>query len=109
VTPIELFDAIREKGMTAAQTAFLESGKPWPDEGTVEFIKTMVGIGIAVSCEHFAQHPEHLAIAGQALCVVCREPVDSWQVGIDPARDPADQTDPIKVAWPCGHRQPFAA
>lgn len=106
MTPLELFDQIREKAMTMAQTAFMESGKPWPDdEGTVDFIKTMVGIGVAATTEHLAQHPEHLAVAGQPICEVCREPVQSWQVGIDPARD-EDDTVMTKCAWPCGHIQP---
>lgn len=106
MTPLELFETIRTKAVTMAQTAFMESGKPWPeDAGTVEFITTILGIGVAATTEHLAQHPEHLAVAGQPICETCREPVQSWQVGIDPARNPADQTDPIKVAWPCGHRQ----
>lgn len=105
MTPLEVFEEVRAKAVTAAQTAFMESGKAWPDAGTVEFITTMLGIGIAVSFQHLAQHPEHLAISGVAICQVCREPVQSLQLGADPARDPAETTI-VKVAWPCGHLQP---
>ena len=104
MTPLEVFDAIRERALTMTQTAFMESDKPWPDdEGTVTFMKTMIGLGVAAASEHYAAHPEHLAFASAPICSVCREPVQSLQVGVDPAPD--DSGEVIKVAWPCGHRQ----
>lgn len=107
--PLELFDQVRNKAVDTAKVAFLEAGKSWPDdEGTLTFMTTMLGIGVSAAFEHLAQHPEHLALAGQALCEVCREPVASWQVGVDPARD-EDSTVMVKVAWPCGHLQPQPA
>lgn len=103
-TPLEVFDEIREKGMLMLQTAFMESGKPWPEPDVVEgLLKPVLGIGIAAASEYFATHPERLAIAHQPICTECREPVQTLQVGVDPARDGSDEM--VRVAWPCGHRQ----
>ena len=104
--PMELFEQMRERATTMAQATFIESGKGWPDdEGTVQFIRTMLGIGIAAACEHLAKNPEHLALASSPFCEACSEPIQTLQVGVDPSDDPEDIT-VVKVAWPCGHRQP---
>ena len=104
-TPMGLFEQMRERATTMAQTSFIESGRSWPDdEGTLEFIRVMLGIGIASACEHLAKHPEHLAMAASPICESCSEPIQTLQVGVDPNDDPDDGT-VLKVAWPCGHRQ----
>lgn len=104
MTPLEVFDAIRERALTMTQTAFMESGKPWPDdEGTLTFMKTMIGLGVAAASEHYAAHPEHLAMASAPICTSCREPVQTLQVGVDPT--PHGEHEPVRIAWPCGHRQ----
>lgn len=105
-TPVEVFDTVRERALTMLQTAFMDSGRAFPtDEGTVTFIKTVLGVGVAAASEYYAQHPAALAFAGQPICQVCREPVATLQVGADPARDP-DDTVVVTIAWPCGHLQP---
>ena len=107
MTPMELFEQMCERAMTMAQASFIESGRDWPaDEGTVEFIRTMLGIGVAAACEHLAKHPEHLAMAASPICETCREPIQTLQVGVDPSDDPNNPSEVAKVAWPCGHRQP---
>jgi hypothetical protein len=102
--PIEVFDLMLEKAETALRVTFMESGRDWDQQVYDGLLKPVLGIGIAVTSEHYAQYPEHLAIAGKPICAVCLEPVQSWQVGVDPARD--DDNDVAKVAWPCGHYQP---
>ena len=103
---MDLFEQMRERATTMAKASFLESGRSWPDdEGVVLFISTMLGIGIAAACEHLAKNPEHLAMAASPICETCREPIQTLQVGVDPSDDPEDTT-VVKVAWPCGHRQP---
>jgi hypothetical protein len=87
------------------RTALQESGRPAPDPATLEGVyKPVLGLGIAAASEHFAEHPEHLALAAAPICQVCHEPVQTLQVGIDPSRDNDSTT--VKVAWPCGHYQP---
>lgn len=104
-TPVEVFEHVRERAVTMMQTAFMESGRAWPaDEGTVDFIRTTLGVGIAAASEYYAQHPEHLAMASAPICEVCREPIHTLQVGVDPSRD--EESVPVRIAWPCGHRQP---
>lgn len=104
-TPLEVFDQIRDKGMLMLQTAFMESGKAWPEADVVEgLLKPVLGIGIAAASEYFATHPERLAVAHQPICTECREPVQSWQGTIDPTRD-GDGIGMVRVAWPCGHVQ----
>jgi hypothetical protein len=105
VTPVEVFEHMREKAVTMLQTAFMESGRAWPDDDPhlQTFIRTVLGVGIAAASEHYAEHPEHLAVAGTPICTVCREPVQTLQVGVDPA--PNEDSEITKVAWPCGHRQ----
>lgn len=104
--PVEVFDLIRARAVTIAQTAFMESGKPWPSPDVVDgMIMPLLGIGIAAASEHYAMNPQHLAISGMAICEVCREPVQTLQVGVDPAIDEQDSAI-ARVAWPCGHRQP---
>lgn len=103
-TPLQVFDQIRDRAMTMLQTAFMESGKGWPENDVVEgLLKPVLGIGIAAASEHFANHPEHLAIAGTPICTQCREPVQTLQLGVDPTREGDDE--PVRIAWPCGHRQ----
>ena len=105
MTPVEVFDAIRERALTMAQTAFMEAGRPWPDDPDVlAFLQTILGIGVAAASEHYALHPEHLAVASSPICEVCREPIQTLQVGVDPSSSGDDVT--VKVAWPCGHFQP---
>ncbi len=104
MSPLEVFDEIRNRALTMTQTAFMESGKPWPDdEGTLTFMKTMLGIGVAAASEHYGAHPEHLVIASAPICTVCREAIQTLQVGVEHT---ATEDQPIiRVAWPCGHTQ----
>ena len=103
ITP-EKFEKVRARGLDMLKLAFQQSGKSWPtDEGTLSLLKVVLGVGVAAASEHYAQHPEDLAMAGPAKCEVCDEPVQSWQVGIDPSMN-EDTTVVVKVAWPCGHQ-----
>lgn len=103
--PMALFDALLERASTMLQTAFIESERPWPaDAGTLSFIKTCLGVGIASTTEFLATHPEMLALAGQPICTACRAMIETLQVGVDPART-SSETEIVKVAWPCGHVQ----
>lgn len=105
MTPLEVFDLIRDKAQLMLETTFMESEKPYPsDEGTQQFMRTLLGIGIAAASEHYAENPEHIAIAGAPVCTVCREPVQTLQLGIDPAQQ-EESTTMVKIAWPCGHLQ----
>lgn len=107
MTPMDLFEQMRERATTMAKATFIESGRNWPDdEGVVLFISTMLGIGIAAACEHFAKNPEHLALAASPICESCSEAIQTLQVGVDPSDDLQDDFTVVKVAWPCGHRQP---
>lgn len=103
-SPVAIFEDIRSRAITMAQTAFMESGRAWPDAETADFIKLVLGIGIAAASEHYGEHPEHLVIASAPICTVCRETIETLQVGVDPARD-QDESDIVRIAWPCGHRQ----
>lgn len=105
MTPLEIFELMREKAITMTQTAFMEMGKTWPDQEVIDkLIKPLLGIGIAAATEHYGSHPEHLALATVPICTECREPVQTLQVGVDPALD-QDESEIVRVAWPCGHRQ----
>lgn len=103
-TPVEVFDVIRARALDMLKLALLESGRPEPEEEQLrQLFLPVLGIGIAAASEHFARNPEHLAFAGAPICSTCREPVQTLQVGVDPA--PGDGSAVVKVAWPCGHRQ----
>lgn len=109
-TPLEVFETIRERAETMLRTTFMESGRAWDQQVFEGLLKPVLGIGIVAASEHYAQHPEHLALAGSPICTVCREPVQSLQVGADPVLraerdgDPADHG-VVSIAWPCGHYQ----
>lgn len=104
-SPIAIFETMRERAKTMLEAALLEAGKAPPTEEMWRLVYLPVlGIGIAAATEHFGQHPEHLAWAAEPICTVCREPIQTLQVGVDPARD-QDDTEVSRIAWPCGHRQ----
>lgn len=103
-TPLELFETIRERAVVMLKAAFMESGKPWPadDDPIIDaLLMPVLGVGIAATCEYFTLYPEHLALAASPICTTCREPIQTLQVGADPAND----GEVSKVAWPCGHHQ----
>lgn len=58
-----------------------------------------ISFGVRAATEHYAQYPEHLALAGWATCLVCSETVSSWSISYD-------EKGVLKVGEPCGHRQP---
>lgn len=105
MTPMELFDQLRQEAVDAVKLTFMEAGKALPDDVLEALLKPVIAVTIGTVSQHYSQHPEHLALAGTAICEVCHEPVQTIQVGVDPARDEAS-TELVKVAWPCGHLQP---
>lgn len=105
-TPLEVFEAVRARALTILKTTFMESGRAWPGDDAQEvkgMLLPVLGIGIAAATEYYGEHPEYLALSRVPICTVCREPIQSLQVGVDPSRD-ADTT-VVKLAWPCGHYQ----
>ena len=107
MTPMEVFDVMRDRALTMLKASFMESERDWPGDDSPEvqgLLMPVLGIGIAAATEYLAANPEHLALAGAPICTSCRESIQTLQVGVDP--DPSgDSTVVVKVAWPCGHRQ----
>jgi len=106
-TPMDIFETVRAKALTILKMTFMETERSWPGDDSPEVIgmfMPLLGIGVAAASEHYAQHPEHLALAGSPICVVCREPIQTLQVGVDPAPE-SENTGMVSVAWPCGHFQ----
>lgn len=108
LTPMDVFESIRERAVTLLKTSFMESGRGWPGDDAPEvagLFLPMLGIGIAAASEHYARHPEHLSLAAAPICSVCREPIQTLQVGVDPTPHEGEDVGPVSVAWPCGHLQ----
>jgi len=109
VSPLELFEEIRVKALTMLKTSFMESERNWPGDDSPEvtgLLMPVLGIGIAATVEHFAAHPEHISLASSPICTTCKEPIQTLQVGVDPAFAALEEPGTVvKVAWPCGHRQ----
>lgn len=104
VGPMEIFEAIRSRAETILRTTFMESGRAWDEDVFKKLLNPVLGIGIAAASEHYAEHPEHLALAGTPICNRCREPIQTLQLGVDPARN-SDDGEIVRIAWPCGHYQ----